>query len=149
MILDLLLGLTSTRRQQGLERWGFKCTCPLCSAPPSEKAISDTRRQRIEEAKPELVAFWKEGKYQAAIRIGEEIVELIKEEGLTSMLTDEYVVLARLYLIRGDKETAEEYAELAVEILSNLGFLGTEDPAEWGLERLLGAFSDRGVHQMM
>lgn len=139
--------MTSAKRQEGLKRWGFKCSCSLCSATDAEKAASDARRKRIEEAEPQLVAHWKEGKYQAAIRIGEEVVKLMKEEDLTPMLTDEYVILARLYLIRGDREMAEEYADLAVEILENLGFLGTETREDWNLERLLGYFADRGLYQ--
>jgi hypothetical protein len=70
----------------------------------------------------------------------------MKEEGLTPLLTDEYVILARLYLLRGDRETAEEYSDLALELLDELGFLGSQGREDWGLERLLGEFADRGSY---
>jgi tetratricopeptide (TPR) repeat protein len=130
---DLLLGKPYAARQEGLKRWGFTCTCALCSLPPAERSISDQRRERIEAAEPELLALWKEGKLQGAIRIGEEVLEIMKEEGVESNLTDQYVLLARLYLLRGDRETAEEYAEEAIEMLDDLGFLGAEGREEWDL----------------
>jgi tetratricopeptide (TPR) repeat protein len=135
------------QRQEGLKRWGFTCRCSLCSLPEEERSESDARRNRISEAEPELRSLWREGKHQAAIRVGEEMVELMKQEHLTPMLTDEYVILAKLYLARGDREMAQEYVEMALDILENLGFLGQEKAEDWNLERLLGVFSDRGIYQ--
>ncbi|KAF2006394.1 SET domain-containing protein [Amniculicola lignicola CBS 123094] len=140
----LLLGQKSTDRQAGLRKWGFKCSCDLCSSPPSVLAASDERRVRISSSENSLVDLWKVGQVQSAIRLAEEIVDLMKEEELESMLTDEYVILARLHLLLEEKNKAEEYAELAVEELKNLGFLGVDEREwdDWNLEKLLKTFGE-------
>lgn len=143
---DLLLGKPHAARQEGLKRWGFNCTCALCTAPPAIRAAHDTRRNRIAELEPQLNTLYREGKHNAAIAAGEEIVELMLEEGLTSLLPEVYVMLTRLYLVTEQRERAEEAADLALEILEDLGFLGMEGREGWGLERLLGVFVDRGVY---
>jgi len=80
----------------------------------------------------------KDYKLDEAIALAEESVELIKDEGVWSMLTDEYAMLAMLWLEKGDKEKAEAYGEKTHRLLSNLGFLGIgEDREAWKLETLL------------
>ena len=140
------LGFNSTQRAEALSRYGFTCTCELCSLPPEEKATSDKQRRLIQQVKPVIAARFKEGKYQEAIHIVEDVIELLNAENLDSMLPDEYVFLARLSLLREDKEKAEEYAESALEILDNLGFLGEEGREGWGVEELLKAFQSRGSY---
>jgi hypothetical protein len=142
----LHLGMPSEKRQEGLRRWGFTCSCELCSLAAKEKAASDARRTRIGTAEQELLSHWKEGKHMAAIHVGKEVLKILKQENLTSMLADQYVTLARLYLARGEREVAEEYVESAVDILWNLGFLGMEGKEDWDVERLLGAFGDRNMY---
>lgn len=141
---DLIQGQTHEKRQKALQRWNFTCTCTLCSQPPSTRSISDLRRERIEAINSQLPSLWREGRHQAAIYVGEEILQLMKEEGLTSLLPDVYVALTRLNLAVGEKKTAVGWANEALEILENLGFLGQtgrEGDAEgWGLERLLGSW---------
>ena len=140
------MGLNSTQRAESLSRYGFTCSCPLCSLSESEKAISDKQRRLIQQVKPVIAARFREGKYQEAIHIVEDVVELIKAENLESMLPDEYVFLARLYLMREDREKAEEYAELALEMLDSLGFLGEGGREGWGVDELLKAFQNRGSY---
>jgi len=48
------LTLPQSERQNRLNRYGFKCTCPVCSLPTPYLAISDTRRVDINTA---LAAF--------------------------------------------------------------------------------------------
>ncbi|KAF2119611.1 hypothetical protein BDV96DRAFT_642628 [Lophiotrema nucula] len=142
----LMLGMTSHQRHANLERWGFKCTCDLCSSPPDILAASDARRKRISAAEAKLVSHWQAKKFGAAIRLAEEVVELMKVEELTPMLTDEYVMLAKLHLMAGDRHTAEEHADTAIEILKNLGFLGKDgyedDEGPWDMERLMKLYGD-------
>ncbi|KAF2261417.1 SET domain-containing protein [Lojkania enalia] len=144
----LFLGLPTLRRHERLEKWGFKCTCPLCSASPNARFASDTRRIRIEEAEKEIIDLWRDGQIQAAIRVAEEAVELMKEEDLTPMLTDEYMMLARLHMLRQEIEESEDYAAMTAEILKNLGFLGPEpDMGEWGLEKMLEAYGEGVIYR--
>ncbi|KAF2800254.1 SET domain-containing protein [Melanomma pulvis-pyrius CBS 109.77] len=140
----LLLGLPSADRTEGLKRWGFTCTCALCTQGAAEKAASDARRRAIAGAEPHIQALWKQGKLNGAIKLAEEIVQHMKDEAIMPMLTDQYANLARMFLLQGDKQRADEYGELALELLGDLGFLGTEWEGEWDLERLLAVLGERG-----
>ncbi|KAF2662067.1 SET domain-containing protein [Lophiostoma macrostomum CBS 122681] len=140
------MGMNSTQRAESLSRYGFTCTCELCSLSASEKATSDKQRRLIQQVKPVIASRFREGKYQEAIHIIEDVVELIKAEALDSMLPDEYVFLARLHMMREDREKAEEYADLALELLDNLGFLGEGGKEGWGVDELLKAFQNRGSY---
>jgi len=118
----------------------------LCSLPLKEKALSDSRRTSIAEAEPKIQALLKEGKPNGAIRAAEEVLQHMKDEDLTSMLTDQYANLARLNLHAQDKEKAEEYANLALDLLGNLGFLGTDYEDQWDMEKLLAVLGERGIY---
>ena len=144
----LPLGMSYSRRQDGLQRWGFTCACSLCSLPTDEKSASDRRRQTIEEAEPKLVELWREQKYQGAIRLAEQVLHLLTEENLISMLPDWYVILARLYLLGGARHEAQEFADAALEILEDLGFLGGEAKEGWTLEKLLASYQDQSIAQV-
>ncbi|KAI4650673.1 hypothetical protein J4E93_003030 [Alternaria ventricosa] len=134
----LLLGIPFQKRQSLIKRWGFKCTCSLCSLPTDERQASDLRRTMIAQAEEKIMELAKAYKLDEAIVLAEESVELIKEEGVWSMLTDEYAMLAMLWLEKGDGEKAEAYGEKTHRLLSDLGFLGIGEEREaWKLETLL------------
>lgn len=40
------------------------------------------------------------------------------------MLTDEYALLAKLYLLIGEREKAEHYGRMSFDLLADMGFLG-------------------------
>lgn len=70
---------------------------------------------------------------------------MVKDEDIQPMLTDEYAMLAMLYLSKGDRKTAEKYGEMAWRLLENLGFLGEGEKKEgFGLERLLEGIGGLG-----
>ncbi|KAI4683717.1 uncharacterized protein J4E88_004894 [Alternaria novae-zelandiae] len=103
-----------------------------------EITVSYLRRTMIAQAEEKIMELAKAYKLDEAIVLAEESVELIKEEGVWSMLTDEYAMLAMLWLEKGDKEKAEAYGEKTHRLLSDLGFLGIgEDREAWKLETLL------------
>ncbi|KAL1798239.1 hypothetical protein ACET3X_002276 [Alternaria dauci] len=134
----LLLGLPSSKRQSLLKRWGFKCTCDLCSLPTQERQSSDLRRTMIAQAEEKIMELAQEYKLAEAIALAEESVDMIEEEGIWSMLTDEYAMLAMLWLEKGDKEKAEVYGKKTHRLLADLGFLGIgEERDAWDLETLL------------
>jgi len=63
----------------------------------------------IAQAEEKIIELAQEYKLTEAISLAEESVEMIKEEGIWSMLTDEYAMLAMLWLEKGDKGRAEMY----------------------------------------
>lgn len=70
---------------------------------------------------------------------------MIVDEDIHPMLTDEYSMLAMLYMEKGDRKKATEYGEKAWQLLADLGFLGVgvEQP-RFSLERLLGNIGGMG-----
>jgi hypothetical protein len=92
----------------------------------------------IVQAEEKIMELAQAYKLDEAIALAEESVELIREEGIWSMLTDEYAMLAMLWLEKGEREKAEVYGEMTYRLLSDLGFLGIgEDREAWKLETLL------------
>ncbi|KXX78306.1 SET domain-containing protein 5 [Madurella mycetomatis] len=117
-------GLTSQARQQTLlQKWGFRCTCPLCSASPSVLAASDARRQKIAVLGEEVIKMLDRGEApKRAAEMYEEVVEAVKEEGLVPHLGAHYEVLGRLYLAAGDKKKGVDLVRKGVE--ESRGFEG-------------------------
>jgi hypothetical protein len=92
----------------------------------------------IAQAEEKIMQLAQDYKLDEAISLAEESVEMIKEEGIWSMLTDEYAMLAMLWLEKGDRAKAEVYGEMTHRLLADLGFLGVGGEREtWSLEMLL------------
>ncbi|KAH7066402.1 hypothetical protein BKA63DRAFT_585461 [Paraphoma chrysanthemicola] len=143
----LLLGIPSHKRTHLLSRWGFTCTCALCSLPPPEKKASDLRRVMIAQAEEKIIQLAESYDLPAAIALAHETIQMIIEEDVYPMLTDEYAMLAMLYLEHGDRKSAEKYGRLAWGLLGDLGFLGVgeeKDRQKFTLERLLGNMGKLG-----
>jgi hypothetical protein len=84
-------------------------------------------------------------KLDEAIALAEECVDMIKEEKLYSMLTDEYAMLAMLWLEKGDHDKAEMYGEMTRQLLADLGYLGIGKEKEtWSLDMLLKSIGGLG-----
>jgi hypothetical protein len=127
----LLLGAPSGKRQKILnEHWGFTCTCALCELSMLEKKASDVRRLLIAQAETKVLELARKGEIEQAIALAEESGGMIQDEGMESMLTDEYAMLAMLYLEKGDRETAKVWGRKAWRVLGDLGYLGVGDD-EW------------------
>ncbi|KAH9435614.1 hypothetical protein MCOR02_004536 [Pyricularia oryzae] len=115
-------GMTYQSRQSTLlHRWGFKCTCALCSAPPSAVAASDARRTRAMSVRDGILAAVEAGELREAIELGKQLVDISAREGLASGLGDHYEVLARLHAAVGDLQGAGAYARRALEEMSVFG----------------------------
>ncbi|KAF2822702.1 SET domain-containing protein [Ophiobolus disseminans] len=141
----LLLGIPSAQRATQLQRWGFTCTCALCSLPAPEKQASDLRRVMIAQSEEKIIALAESGNIDEAIALAHEATHLIADEQIHPMLTDEYSMLAMLYLEKGDRAQAEVYGRKAWSLLGDLGFLGTGDSmGEFTLDRLLGGIGGLG-----
>lgn len=118
------MGAPFSRRHEALKRWGFTCTCPLCTLPPTQKAESDVRRTLIAQATPKVLEMWQKGHYVEAISVAEETLEMILDEEQEHMLPDHYALLARLWLAVGEREKAEAYGQKSFDLLFDMGFMG-------------------------
>lgn len=94
------------------------------------KTESDVRRTLIAQAGPKTLELWREGNYADAIAIAEETIGMILEEEQGHMLPDQYALLAKLWLVAGERDKAENYARRSFDLLAKMGFLGREGEAE-------------------
>ncbi|KAJ4299824.1 hypothetical protein N0V90_005070 [Kalmusia sp. IMI 367209] len=142
------LGQPFARRQETLKRWGFTCTCALCSLPAAEKTASDMRRALIAKSETKAVQLYGEGKTVEAIELAEETLEMMREEGLEGTEADQLVLLAKMWLGVGEREAAERYGRESWERLRGMGFLGEVRDEEWELEGFLGMVGE-GVREVL
>jgi hypothetical protein len=101
-----------------LSHWGFTCSCAMCTAGPSEIALSDRRRDRLFELHATLSAAAEAPDSLPRERIDALVAEtrkLIEEEQLDPQLVEYYQVFARVYLALGDGRRAREYIRAAEE----------------------------------
>jgi hypothetical protein len=108
-----------------MERWGFKCTCPLC-ANQDEIALSDKNRLRIEEIYGDLNQVEKRTKKNVDA-MAEELLHLIDTEGLHPQVGYFCLVIGHAYLGLGEVERAKRYGEVALDKL--LRYAGPDDEA--------------------
>lgn len=111
----------ATRQSTLLRRWGFKCTCSLCTASPTAILASDARRARVSELRASALQLVQARDFEGAIEQNAEMVELIRKENLAAHLGEHYEVLARLYLAATDLRNAKRFAALALEDLEANG----------------------------
>ncbi|KJR85324.1 uncharacterized protein SPSK_08987 [Sporothrix schenckii 1099-18] len=125
---DTDFGLTHDTRQETLKRrWGFSCTCDLCSGGPDATAASDVRRRRVTALRAEVVAHLQQGAFDTAIAAYEgELLSLVRTEQLAEHMGEHYEVLARLHLAAGNRTAAATYAQRALDELETLQ--GAIDP---------------------
>ncbi|KAK1829342.1 hypothetical protein QBC39DRAFT_384222 [Podospora conica] len=112
------LGYTRQERQAMLAHWGFTCSCAMCTAGPSESALSDRRRDRLFELHATLSAAAEAPESLPRERVDALVAEtrgLIDDEQLDPQLVEYYQVFARVYLALGDGRRAREYVRAAEE----------------------------------
>jgi len=110
---DTPLNLKTDDRQEILRRWGFTCTCELCTNPKLSKP-SDRNRQRLAD----IVSQIRESRnhaYDTLRNLAEEVVRLIETERLTAATGDLYGILAQSFLESGFPDVALGYAEMSLE----------------------------------
>ncbi|CAI6334811.1 unnamed protein product [Periconia digitata] len=159
----LTLGQTSSHRQHAISSWGFNCSCSLCSLRKPEKAASDIRRKLIAQLTPKIMQLWDAGDDTAAISLAEESVQIIVDEGLEHLLTEQYALVAKLWLMLGKKRQrgttvlkgeervqSEIWARKSWILLGSMGFLGTkwDGHDDFDLEAFLELVSD-GIKEVM
>jgi len=120
---DIILGKTHAERQSALQQWGFKCTCPLCTAPPNEIAQSDARRTQIESLRDQAISAFQAGRTYQSLRITRQILNLLPREELFPSFAEHYENMARIYFVLRDKENAYKYARISLEVLLEQGYI--------------------------
>ncbi|RYP67269.1 hypothetical protein DL771_007358 [Monosporascus sp. 5C6A] len=144
------VGKTHEERQRALQRWGFTCTCAMCTASDSQIAASDARRTRIRALKAGIVEVLnvrdgsnksKSGNLDRAIEMAHEVVVLVRREELRSLYAEQYDVLGRLYWAAGDRARAVAHARLSLKALEDIGYI---EPDEEHLPKLLATYGEAG-----
>ncbi|KAK4458991.1 hypothetical protein QBC42DRAFT_308172 [Cladorrhinum samala] len=110
------LGYTHEERKAVLRQWGFQCRCALCSAPPAERELADSRRERILEIHQLLS---KASDIQSSRRIDQLVKEattLIELEELHPQLVEYYVQFAKAYMMINDLKNGRHYIKKADEM---------------------------------
>ncbi|KAK3370927.1 hypothetical protein B0T24DRAFT_594799 [Lasiosphaeria ovina] len=108
-------GLTSTeRRRILLQKWGFQCSCALCSADADTLAASDARRAEMRATGQRVLQRVEAGDFAGAVALNGALVAAVAEEKLVPHLGDHFDVMARLCLAAGDAEGAAKYARKAI-----------------------------------
>ena len=126
-MLDAEFGLTYAQRQSQLKaRWGFTCTCSLCSASPDEIEESDLRRERIKELRDNVLVHINKRQFRHAIKGHKEMTKLVQKERLVSQTGEHHWVLTKLYAAAGDRENTIKYAKMAYAELKRNQQGGTE-----------------------
>lgn len=121
-ILDSELGLTHSERQSFLRsRWGFTCTCPLCTASPSAVIASDTRREEIRQIRDKVLALVHEREFKRAVGLYVEMLEIMDEEEMVAARGDHCAIVARMYGAVREWVEMEKWAGMAVEEMRLFG----------------------------
>ncbi|KAI1138320.1 SET domain-containing protein [Hypoxylon sp. FL0543] len=122
------MGKTREERRAGLSKWGFNCTCSLCTGSKAEIAASDYRREKIKELRQEVMKAVEAWDGTKAVKLTHEILELMRAEDLAPLYASQYEIMARLYWKARDTNTATKYAQKSIATLVDLGYL--EDSPE-------------------
>lgn len=121
--LDVPLGKTREERQDALLKWGFSCTCDLCTASKAEVAASDYRRTKIKTMRQEVIKAVEAWDGTKAVKLTLEVLELMRDEDLEPLYSSQYEIIARLYWKAKDKKTGTKYAQMSIDTLVDQGYL--------------------------
>ena len=112
----------------------FAACCPLCTAPPEQRAASDANRDGLFRTKERFVeAIKSRERAQEAIDNLFELLRLLIAEDLPLLLREPYGNLARIHRALGRMDEAREFVGLKLEVLHKYNYL---DPREREVDRL-------------
>ncbi|KAI1109858.1 hypothetical protein F5Y14DRAFT_455603 [Nemania sp. NC0429] len=111
------------KRQRDLRRWGFECSCSLCTASKADIAASDYRREKIASLQNDVLKSISELDGASAVRAVYEILALVEAEDIPTMVASQYEVLARLFWKAGETESATQYAQKSLDTLIDHGYI--------------------------
>lgn len=117
------LGKTRDERQELLLKWGFQCSCDLCTASKAEVAASDYRREKIRNMRQEVMKAVEVWDGTKAAKLTLETLELMRDEDLAPLYASQYEILARLYWKAKDKKMGTKYAQMSIDTLVDQGYI--------------------------
>jgi hypothetical protein len=121
--LDIGSSFTSEQRRLRLEKWGFNCTCQLCTAPEESRIAHDQHLTSLLDHKNSLRDALRKRDANAAIDLLKRNIELLAEAESASLRIEPYGSLSRIYWAMGDKDNAEMYAHMALDLAEKYEFL--------------------------
>lgn len=130
-----------------LKKWGFTCSCPLCTSPPSTIVASDARRKEIAKLQDLAIRAFQANKPYQALRLTRQILPLLPKEELFPLESEQLENMSRIYFVLNDMDKAEKYARLSLEVLARQGYIkGVEG---WMVGKMFRRFEEeegpRGV----
>ncbi|KAL7620593.1 hypothetical protein AAE478_009588 [Parahypoxylon ruwenzoriense] len=116
-------GKPREERRTALQKWGFNCTCSLCTASKTEIAASDYRRAKMKALREEVMKAVEAWDGTKAVKLTHEVLELMHAEELAPLYAGQYEIMARLYWKAKDTKTATKYAQMSLDTLVDQGYL--------------------------
>lgn len=113
----------TVERRRILRHWGFKCRCTTCC---SRNSAQDSRRRKLEQLTDRMKTnelkrpheTWGKRDYVVALGVVEEVITLMKEEGMeeSDTLGEAFANAAEYALSIGRQQTAIEWAKNALAV---------------------------------
>jgi hypothetical protein len=123
-----------------LKKWGFECTCDLCTASSDEIAASDERREKIAALKQQAIEAFQAGKVYMSLKLTRQILPLLPEENMFQEMADQYENMSRIYYVMRDRKNAAKWARKSLEVLVEQGYLKLVKEEDVG--RMFARFED-------
>lgn len=125
---DIPLQEPSEDRKALLQKnWGFTCTCPLCTAPPSQLSADDARRSALKGLEEEAIAAIHARDLPFAKDALTRLAESFAAEGMWPLLQDIYHVLATVCWVMGQQDEAVGYVERKLDVRDDYARLEVGD----------------------
>ncbi|KAK4222082.1 hypothetical protein QBC38DRAFT_427935 [Podospora fimiseda] len=134
------LGYVHKERKAVLRQWGFQCRCALCSAPPAERQLADSRRERILDIHQILSKASDLPSTRRVDELVKEAITLIELEELEPQFVEYYAQFAKAYLMINELKKAREYVKTADEMWLFYG--GEEHENLEGMRELWGMLEE-------
>jgi len=145
IVSDSEFGLNSQERKDAmLSRWGFLCTCSLCTASAEATKKSDERRELIKELRDAALDHVMKREFRKAIAKQADMIAVMEEEQMLSPMGEYWQIQARLYNTIGDYANAKKHAEMALEDLEVYGGRDYEEDV-MEMKRLIAYVEKKGA----
>ncbi|KAI0010797.1 SET domain-containing protein [Xylariaceae sp. FL0662B] len=138
------LGLSYNDRKEDLKNWGFDCTCSLCASSEKQRALSDERRDRLQQIYYQLTEDL-DLTSKGIGKLVKEMLSLVEKEQLEPQLLVYYGVVARAYMDINDLGAARKYVALCEELWIQYG--GEDDDSLEGIQQLRRDLTKREIEE--
>jgi len=78
------------------------------------------------------------------------MVQIINDEGLDHLVSHQYALLSRMFLLIGKKEQAWEQGKKSFDIFAQMGYMGNESEQPlWDLEEFLNMVANDPMKELL